>query len=452
MAFLNSDNDIADNIFSVSEITRHIRKVKKKNIPPLFIEGEIANFVNHSSGHLYFSLKDEKSTIKCTFFRNSNFNLNFMPSNGAKVICAGKITVYEKSGNYQFNISRMYPAGIGLLQLRFEELKRKLAEEGLFDEIYKKPLPAYPDRIGIITSVTGAAFQDIKNVLSRRFPVDVILYPAAVQGDSAPEELIAGLEYFNKLNDLDLIIIGRGGGSQEDLFCFNDEELARAVFASKIPVISAVGHEIDFTIIDFVADLRAPTPSAAAELAVPAINEVIRIVDHLTDRLRGKVERYVSQFHNTLLIQEKKLTNYHPLKILRNYKQRINEAEFFLQATTRKIVDLRNKVELLCLGLGNSTRNAGIRLSRQKEEQLVQLRTRLQELVLFRYNNLRADFQIKQEKFHELSPYEALKRGYAILRHEKKIINSVKSLKPDQHLEALLSDGKCLLKVERIDK
>ncbi|HQO47117.1 MAG TPA: exodeoxyribonuclease VII large subunit, partial [Candidatus Cloacimonas sp.] len=250
-------------IYSVYEITRQVRQVIESSLQPVFVTGEISGFIHHSSGHIYFNLKDENATLRCTFFKGANAALTFQPADGMQVICFGKLTVYEKGGYYNLNVQKMQEAGLGLLQQKFEQLKKKLEKEGLFATEHKKPLPKYPDRIGIITSPTGAALQDIINIIKRRYPVEIIVYPALVQGSDAPSQIIQGIKYFNTTKDVDFIIITRGGGSQEDLFCFNDEALARAIYASSLPVISAVGHEIDFTLTDFVADLRAPTPSAA---------------------------------------------------------------------------------------------------------------------------------------------------------------------------------------------
>ena len=385
---------IKENIFTVSEVTNHIKNVLESNIPNLFVEGEISNFVRHRSGHIYFSLKDSKSTIRCVFFKNYNLYLQFQPKDGDKVICGGSITVFEKSGNYQLNINRMYPVGIGELQLKFDELKLKLRTEGLFDEKYKKALKPYPEKIGVITSQTGAAIQDIKSVLSRRFPCAIYLYPATVQGEAAPEELIGGLDFFNKRLPVDLIILGRGGGSQEDLFCFNDENLARAIFASQIPVISAVGHEIDFTIADFVADLRAPTPSAAAELAVPDAKELISYINESRNRMNLLVSHKINSIKIELQELLSQLQGYHPRSRLQHYQQRLDESTLKLEHLIKtKLTAVRNKIEIL------------------------------------------------SSQLKDLSPYEAVKRGYAIARQKHRILNSISMADKKDPLEVLLSDG-----------
>jgi exodeoxyribonuclease VII large subunit len=277
------------NALTVTGLNEYI-KAKLDTDPILagvFVKGEISNFVNHyKTGHFYLSLKDEGGVVRAVMFRQSAQKLNFVPENGMKVICYGRVSSYVKDGQYQLYISSMEPDGIGALYIAFEQLKKKLESEGLFDPIYKKPLPKYPKKVGIITSPTGAAVRDMINVSGRRFPLArLCLFPCLVQGDGAPAQLIRGIEVFNNEVDVDVILLGRGGGSLEELWAFNDEGLARAIFASRVPIISAVGHETDFSISDFVADLRAPTPSAAAEIALPEAGEVKRKLHNVIDRM-----------------------------------------------------------------------------------------------------------------------------------------------------------------------
>lgn len=295
-------------VYSVSELTREIKVLLETTIPAIWVQGEISNLKLHSSGHLYFSLKDKDAQIPCVMWRARNMALFFTPQDGMKVLAWGKVTVYEKRGYYQLDVIKMQPAGIGELQMAFEQLKQRLQAEGLFDEAFKKPIPEYPERIGIVTSPTGAALQDLVNILSRRFPgLELILKPVKVQGEGAALEIATAIDDFNVYGNIDLLIIGRGGGSLEDLWAFNEEVVARAIFRSKIPVISAVGHEIDFSISDFVADLRAPTPSAAAELAVPDRRELlnrvsqdqkiiaessVNLIQHQRERLKNIVNSY----------------------------------------------------------------------------------------------------------------------------------------------------------------
>ncbi|MCK4576088.1 exodeoxyribonuclease VII large subunit [candidate division WOR-3 bacterium] len=271
-----------EKIFTVREVTRLIKNIIEQGTGFLWVQGEISNFKAHSSGHFYFSLKDESSQLSCVMFRDENRKLELKPEDGMEVHAYGRIGVYEKQGVYQLYVYDMKPVGIGELARRFEALKKKLKSEGLFEKEYKKLLPDFPLKIGVVTASTGAAIQDILNILSRRAPyVEVILKPVKVQGKNAADEITQAINEFNKYGDVDLLIVGRGGGSIEDLWAFNEEKVARAIFNSEIPVISAVGHEIDFTISDFVADLRAPTPSAAAELAVRDKKEILESINNL---------------------------------------------------------------------------------------------------------------------------------------------------------------------------
>ena len=276
-------------VLTVSQLNNYIKSVMDgdPNLTNVFIEGEISNFKNHySSGHLYFSLKDEESVIQCVMFKGAAFRLKFKPEDSMRVICCGRVSCYPRDGQYQIYVEDMQPVGIGALALAYEQLKKKLTAEGLFDNESKRPISANPKRVAVITSETGAALQDIISVISRRNPkVEIIICPVIVQGESAPQSMVDALEKVYSTNGVDTIIIGRGGGSYEDLFCFNDESLVRKIYESPIPVISAVGHETDFTLCDLVADLRAPTPSAAAEIAVPDIRKILDNVQYLTNRL-----------------------------------------------------------------------------------------------------------------------------------------------------------------------
>jgi exodeoxyribonuclease VII large subunit len=293
---ISSLRERGNGAITVSELNDYIKNVfdSSRFLSSVTIKGEISNFTYHRSGHLYFSLKDSDAQIKAVMFRSSASKLKFMPESGMKVIAHGAVSVYQRDGVYQLYVSSMQPDGIGALYLAYEQLKEKLMLEGLFSDEYKKLLPQMPERIGVITSPTGAAVRDIINVTGRRFPhAKLYIYPSLVQGEGAEENLVRGVDYFDKSGLVDVIIIGRGGGSIEDLWAFNSEKLARRIFAAKIPVISAVGHETDFTICDFVADMRAPTPSAAAELAVPDVRELYMRLDSCAGRLSSALERKV---------------------------------------------------------------------------------------------------------------------------------------------------------------
>lgn len=271
------DEAATDHLLTVSALTAEIKALLEDGLPPVWLTGEISNFKHHTSGHFYFSLKDSEAQIPCVMWAGRNRYLRFAPRDGMQVVIQGKVTVYEKRGYYQLEVWTMQPAGVGALQLAFERLKLRLHGEGLFEADHKVELPAFPQRVGIVTSPTGAALRDLVSVLRRRWPpIEIILRPVRVQGEGAAEEIALALQEFNAYGDVEVIIVGRGGGSLEDLWPFNEEIVARAIYASELPVVSAVGHEIDFSISDFVADLRAPTPSAAAELVVPDADEVSR--------------------------------------------------------------------------------------------------------------------------------------------------------------------------------
>ena len=441
-----------EDIFSVSDVNKIVKNIIDQNVPTLWVEGEVANYTSHSSGHMYFSLKDQESTLRCAFFKQYNMSSTFYPKEGDKVLCFGKVDVYEKSGQYQLLVRQMLPAGIGDLQIKFSALKKKLEEEGLFDPRHKKPIPEYPETIGIITSPTGAAFQDIKNILTRRYPCHIYLYPAAVQGEKAVTELIEGVKYFNEQFSVDTIIIGRGGGSQEDLFCFNEEELARTIFASGIPVISAVGHEIDFTIADFVADLRAPTPSAAAELAVPDKQELLNKLTNYQKQLKSKTGQQLLHYKNIIKSAEKTLYQKHPQAILFKYQQRLDEAVVSFSNNLKLVAEMRNGFTNLKERLIYTANKREAEERHHKQMQLEILSNKLINRTETLTELQRKTLTDLSHNLLKLSPLEALKRGYGIIRQEQKIINSVEKIDQARALEIKLQDGTCQCRVEKIEK
>ena len=373
----------------------------------VFVKGEISNFVNHyKTGHFYLSLKDEGGVVRAVMFRQSAQKLNFVPENGMKVICCGRVSSYVKDGQYQLYISDMEPDGIGALYIAFEQLKKKLEAEGLFDPMYKKPLPKYPKKIGIITSPTGAAVRDMINVSGRRFPLaNLCLYPSLVQGDGAPAQLIRGIEVFNTLCPVDVIILGRGGGSLEELWAFNDEALARAIFRSNIPIISAVGHETDFSISDFVADLRAPTPSAAAEIALPETGEVKRKLRNVIDRMS--------------LVSENRI------KSLRRVLDTLASAPQ-MQSQMRLVEDRR----MALFQLDREIEMKMERILEGKKNALLQ----------------------NAAKLEALSPLAVMTRGYSALFDDKgHSLKSAKDLKIDSEIAIRLSDGCAKAKVLEVE-
>jgi len=321
-------------IYTVSQLTSSIKIVLEDSFRNIWIEGEISNFDRPSSGHFYFTLKDDKSELKSAFFKSDNEKVKFEIKDGMQVLCCGRISIYEKRGVYQLYVTKIEPKGVGALQLAFEQLKEKLFKEGLFEDSHKKEIPLLPDRIGIVTSTTGAAIRDILHVLNKRFSnVEVIINPVKVQGDGAGEEIASAIQEFNMLKNVDVMMIARGGGSLEDLWAFNEEIVARAIYNSAIPVISAVGHEIDWTISDFVADMRAPTPSVAAEIVIAKKSE-------LTDRL-DEIEKKITTF---------------PADIMKGYEQGLDEIEKGIALRFRHYMELKEggfkslseKLQLLC--------------------------------------------------------------------------------------------------------
>lgn len=361
------------------------------------LKGEISNFTNHyKTGHFYFTIKDEGSLIKAVMFRSAASKINFIPENGMKIIAKGRVSAFVRDGQYQIYCESMEPDGIGALYFAFEQLKKKLSAEGLFDESRKKPLPKIPTRIGVITSPTGAAIRDIINILGRRFPyAKVVLYPALVQGADAAPSLIDGMNYFNSQRNVDVIIIGRGGGSIEDLWAFNDETLARVVSASVIPTISAVGHETDFTICDFVADRRAPTPSAAAELAVPETHELMHKIDNIIGRMSLLLTRRIES--------GKQILDFYKTQGVFAYPERMFE---------------ERKMQLLMLGQ---------RLEGSIGQKLVAERSLLAQ---------------RTAKLEALSPLGILSRGYSVAsKADGKVISSVNDVNDGDDFTLRLSDG-----------
>lgn len=336
-------------VYTVTHLTRQIKELLENSFPRLWVEGELSNFKRHTSGHLYFTLKDENAQISCAMWRFRAGTLLFAPESGMKVLLEGDVQVYEKGGNYQLIVQQMQPAGVGALQLAFEQLKRKLHAEGLFDAAHKKPLPAFPERIGVITSPTGAAIRDIISVLTRRFPgIEILLYPVRVQGDGAAQEIAEAIADFNRYGAVDLLIIGRGGGSLEDLWAFNEEVVARAIYASKLPVISAVGHEVDYSIADFVADHRAPTPSAAAEIAVRDRREVAGELNYYREKLTAVFRKQIDHQRTRLQRIQEGYAFRRPLDTIYQSNQRLDELQRSIGASLNYYLQLqRSRLEKL---------------------------------------------------------------------------------------------------------
>ncbi|MCD6584980.1 MAG: exodeoxyribonuclease VII large subunit [Desulfobacteraceae bacterium] len=434
-------------IFSVSQLTEKIKSILEGKFPFIWISGEISNFKSPVSGHYYFTLKDSQAQINAIMFRGQNRNLNFLPENGMKITGFGRISVYQPRGNYQIILEYIEPAGIGALQAGFEQLKSRLTDEGLFDKIYKKPLPYLPSKIYLITSPTGSVVYDMIRVLHRRYSnIEISILPVKVQGNDAVDEIVSAFDLLNTLDDADVAIIARGGGSLEDLSAFNSEKVARAIFASQVPIISAIGHETDFTIADFVSDLRAPTPSAAAELAVPVRNDLLQHQVILFNQLSSRFGRYLQIQSNTLHNLTKRLV--HPkrkiehltlrlddvyMRLTRSFKQSIRHKHerLFWWSNRLKKNSPQNRIHFLCLSII------------KQNETLLFLTASLIKTKRLTLNELTG-------RLHALNPLAVIKRGYSITRTvpDQTIISDADSVSEGQLLEILLSKGTIRCRVE----
>ncbi len=408
-----------DKYLTVSAITRYL-KVKldtDENLQTVFLKGEISNFKAHTSGHFYFSLKDDSSKINAIMFRSSASKVLFKPADGMKVLVTGRISLYEAMGSYQIYVDEMLEDGVGNLYVAFEQLKKKLKAEGLFDESHKRPIPKIPKRVGIVTASTGAAIRDIMTTIKRRFPIcETILFPTLVQGENAKDDIVRNIERASNY-DLDVLIVGRGGGSIEDLWPFNEEVVARAIYNSKVPVISAVGHEVDFTIADFVADLRAPTPTAAAELAVPNMSELKRHINQLAIRLNEGIYKkinytklYLDSVKNSFVIKN-------PMIMFENKKQSL---------------DLMNtKLNDLMLSKVDKLKNE---LKQIKKSYVLTTPKLL-------YKDKTTELKGIIDKLELLNPLNILSRGYSVTYLNDKALKSVKKIHHNDILNIKLADG-----------
>lgn len=395
-------------VYTVSELTLCIKSIltSRPQLGDIWVRGEISNLTNHGSGHRYFTLKDKTSQIQCVLFRRYGQKLRFELKHGMRVLLLGDIDVYEQRGLYQLMVKSVRPDGIGEMYVAFEQLKNRLEEEGLFSDFRKKPLPRFPKKIGVVTSPTGAVFQDIINIVSRRFPVDIILAPTIVQGDFAAEGIVRSIGLLNQAR-VDFIIVARGGGSFEDLWAFNQESVARAIYSSRVPIISAVGHETDFTIADFVADLRAPTPSAAAELAVPDREEVFRRIEMFQSRL-------VDNIYRAMEIRHARLSN---------LGERVETGRFL-------------------------DRVSGL------QQRLDEMHSRICNRVVDRLRYARKIFEVHASKLNAISPLGILDRGYCIARKlpDRSIVRDVDNVAIGDGVEIVVRDGRIRCDVEDIRK
>lgn len=382
---------------TVTQVNLYIKQILARDelLNNVLVKGELSNFKAHSSGHMYMSLKDESGVMRAVMFRSAAAKLNFKPANGMKVIARGRIGVYERDGQYQLYIEHMEQEGIGDLHVAFEKLKQKLDAEGLFSPKHKKPLPKYPKCIGVVTAPTGAAIRDILNILSRRFSYsDVVLYPVLVQGENSAASIVEAIRYFNDTDSADVLIVGRGGGSIEDLWSFNEECVARAIFESHIPIVSAVGHEIDFTISDFVADLRAPTPSAAAELVVPSQEELRDKFNNVYRRLYTCASRFIEK-------SRMQVRYYADNAYLKNPMTKVDDSRMYLDSVCRAFENAYTKI------LGDKKQNLAVLSS----------------------------------KLDALSPLSSLERGFSLTKGKDGLIKSVSQVNEGDNVEIVVSDG-----------
>lgn len=414
-----------DKYITVSQLTRYIKyKIDNDtNLQEVFLKGEISNFKAHTRGHYYFTLKDENSRINAIMFASQTKNIKFIPEDGMKVLVTGKISVYEANGGYQIYVSDMLEDGVGNLYIAYEQLKKKLESEGLFANDKKKAIPKIPKRVGVITAPTGAAIRDIISTIKRRFPItEIILLPALVQGAEAAPSIVEQIKKAEEYN-LDTLIVGRGGGSIEDMWCFNDEEVAYAIYNSNIPIISAVGHEIDFTIADFVADLRAPTPTGAAELAVPNRLDVINYIEQLNIRSKKIIKNKLDFLKQRLNDVTEKYILKNPISIYEVKEQQFSQ---IIDKLKYNITNIYNQKEKEYLSITSSfIFKEPIKLIDKRKQKYLQIISKLDAL----------------------SPLSTIKRGYNILRKDNKVITSKKDLAKKDKVELELSDGKINMEV-----
>ena len=443
---------MADNIYSVSQLNQSVRLMLENQLGAVWLTGEISNFSQPVSGHWYLSLKDENAQVRCAMFRMKNLRVSFRPTNGMQVLVRANVSLYEPRGDYQLIIESMHLAGEGLLMQQFEALKLKLAAEGLFAQHLKKNLPHFSKAVGIITSKTGAALQDILHILQRRDPsLKIIIYPTTVQGKDAATDIAQMIELANQRQEVDVLIVGRGGGSLEDLWCFNEEIVARAIFHSHLPVISAVGHETDVTIADFVADVRAPTPSAAAELVSRNQTELLQQLQYRRQRLEIALDRLFAEKQQKLKHLSLRLHNQHPQAQLRIQQQLITQLSHRLQQSLHH--RWQKKAEnLTALSIRLYKNPLPLRLQ-QYEQQLAQLKVRLNS-----HMNLTLSLQQKQlahlcGKLDSLSPLKVLARGYSITQNQQNFtIRSIKDVNVGEQIKTRLTDGNIISQVIRLEE
>jgi len=421
-----------DKIYTVSEVTRMVKMELESSFPLLWVEGEISNFHRHQSGHLYFTLKDEMSQLRTVMFRSEARQVPFELEDGLQVVARGRINVYEPRGEYQLVVELLEPKGKGALQLAFEQLKEKLRKEGLFDPALKKKLPLLPKKVGVVTSPRGAAIVDILRTLERRFArLHVLLYPVKVQGEGAAEEIVEGIDYLGQLAGIDVIIVGRGGGSMEDLWAFNEEKVARAVFRCPVPIISAVGHEVDFTISDFVADIRASTPSVAAEMVIEKEESFREKIDNLGKRM-VHYQRY--------FLQERR----HEVYSLAHHRA--------FQNMKISLLNLEQKVDELEMKAWNTIRTMQQKISEDKSRAVL-LEERIRNILKGMLQQFQARWETLSAQLHNLSPLNILKKGYALCWKDggRLLVRRIEEVEKDKEMTVSFFKGEFTCLVRDVD-
>lgn len=422
-------------VYTVTEITRLIKNELEKAFPELWIEGEISNFHRHHSGHLYFTLKDEKSQLRTVMFRSEAEKVVFEIKDGLQVICRGRINVYEPRGEYQLVVEVVEPKGKGALQLAFEQLKEKLKKEGLFDPQFKKKLPLLPKKVGVVTSPRGAAIIDIIRTLERRFArLHILIYPVKVQGEGAADEIVEGIDYLGRLSDIDVIIVGRGGGSMEDLWAFNEEKVAQAIFRCPIPIISAVGHEIDFTIADLVADIRASTPSVAAEMVVEKEQSFIERIEGLENQIVQNERYFLQERKNEVL----SLTHH---KIFQSFKIRL--------------LNLEQKVDELEIRAWNVVKEEQKKIGENRSS-IILMEEKIKNSIKRMLQSFDAQWEKLATELHSLSPLNILKKGYTLCWKDggRHLIRRIKEVERKSEMIVSFFKGEftCLVKDVDLEK
>lgn len=440
-------------VLSVSQLNRSIKMLLERDsqLQDVWVRGEISNFTHHSSGHMYFTLKDDQSRLKVVMFASYNRFLRFLPKNGTKAIVRGSISAFERDGAYQLYAREMQPDGIGSLYLAFEQLKEKLAAEGLFAAERKRTLPRFPKRVGVVTSPTGAAIRDICTTIRRRYPqADIILAPAIVQGVEAPLSIVRAIHNINRETGIDVLIVGRGGGSIEELWAFNDEQVARAIASSLIPVISAVGHETDVTIADFVADVRAATPTAAAELAVPHYLEWLERVKQLDTRMQRAIRQRMLQERKRLDVLSQSYAMRQPQRRLEEAAQRLDGVQLRMKQSMKQLMRLRREQYNRL-----SEQMKRYRISEQLNERyakVMTLRSRLDTRMRNQWQQKQLEFASRLAQLDALSPLKVMQRGFSLVYSGDQLVKSVNQFASGDELVVRLSDGSATARVERIER